>query len=30
LQECRDRWKQRFPETIWRDQNATEWTFAGD
>jgi hypothetical protein len=30
LQECRDRWKQRFLETVWRDQDATEWTFAGD
>jgi hypothetical protein len=29
LQKCRDRWKQRFPETVWRDQGTTAWTFAG-
>jgi hypothetical protein len=30
LNECRERWKQRFPETVWRDQDIEEWTFAGD
>jgi hypothetical protein len=26
----RERWKQRFPQTVWRDLDTTEWTFAGD
>jgi hypothetical protein len=30
LEECRRVWKERFPETTWRDQNTTEWTFASD
>jgi hypothetical protein len=30
LTECRERWKERFPETVWLDQNTTKWTFAGD
>jgi Family of unknown function (DUF5906) len=30
LNQCREHWKQRFPETVWRDQEITEWTFAGD
>jgi hypothetical protein len=29
LQECRDRWKQRFPETVWHDPETTEWTAEG-
>jgi hypothetical protein len=30
LKECRDLWKERFPATVWLDENTTEWTFAGD
>jgi hypothetical protein len=30
LNECRERWKERFPETVWRDQDTTKWTFVGD
>jgi hypothetical protein len=30
LNECRERWKERFPETVWLDQDTTKWTFAGD
>jgi hypothetical protein len=30
LNECRERWKERFPETVWLDPETTEWTFAGD
>jgi hypothetical protein len=30
LNECRERWKQYFPETVWRNQDTAEWTFAGD
>jgi hypothetical protein len=27
LQECRDKWKQRFPETVWHDKDTTKWTY---
>jgi len=30
LAECRKRWKERFPETVWYDENTTEWTCDGD
>jgi hypothetical protein len=30
LKQCRERWKARFPETVWFDQDTIEWTFAGD
>jgi len=30
LNQCRERWEARFPETVWRDQETTKWTFAGD
>jgi hypothetical protein len=30
LRQCRERWKQQFPETVWRDQDIKNWTFAGD
>src|SRR5262249_20977803 len=29
LNECRERWNARFPETIWRDQKTTKWTVEG-
>jgi hypothetical protein len=30
LNECRERWKKRFPQTVWRDQEIKDWTFDGD
>jgi hypothetical protein len=30
LQQCRDRWKERFPETIWHDPLTTKWTSGED
>ena len=30
LQHCRDKWKERFPETVWRDRATTEWTSGDD
>jgi hypothetical protein len=29
LGECRRRWMERFPATIWRDPETTEWTLGG-
>jgi hypothetical protein len=30
LTQCRERWKARFPETVWPDPETTQWTFAGN
>jgi Family of unknown function (DUF5906)/RepB DNA-primase from phage plasmid len=30
LAECRQRWLERFPGTVWRDPETTEWTTEGD
>jgi hypothetical protein len=30
LGECRSNWMSRFPETVWRDPNTTEWTSGED
>jgi hypothetical protein len=30
LSECRQRWLERFPGTVWRDPETTEWTTEGD
>ena len=30
LVECRQRWLERFPGTVWRDPETTEWTTEGD